>query len=364
MLEPACESDLADLLRDRAAPLSPTGGGTRRLGDAGAEPLVLGAMAGIRLYEPGALTVVAGAGTTLAALQATLAQNRQRLAFEVPDLRALLGRQGQSTLGGITAANASGPRRIQTGACRDHLLGLRFVNGAGAIIKSGGRVMKNVTGLDLAKLLAGSHGTLGVITEVAFKLQAIPETEATLTSPLPLAQGLAALRTALGSPFDVSGAAYANHTALIRLEGLAGSVSYRTQALKSRLGGDWQVETAASADLWRQVRDVTGFAGQPGAVWRLSVRPSDAERVIAALQDVAHDAVFDWGGGLIWLLLPPGLDLRRLIVVPGHATLIRRTPGLGPLPTFPPQAPELTTLTRKLREKFDPRAILNPGMMG
>jgi glycolate oxidase FAD binding subunit len=361
MMQPRDEAELSEMVRGANGPLVLRGGGTRTLGVAAGEVLDLSGLSGISLYEPGALTLAAGAGTPLAQIEEALAAERQRLAFEVPDLRGLLGRGGASTLGGVAAANASGPRRVQVGACRDHLLGLRFVNGLGVAVKSGGRVMKNVTGLDLVKLLAGSQGTLGLITEVALKVQAVPEAQVTLVARRGLDDGLAALRSALGSPFDVSGAAYADGAALIRVEGMAGSVAYRAGALRNRLGGDWDVEDGA--DLWRAVRDVSAFAGADGAVWRVSVKPSDAGAVIAALAGVAHKAMFDWGGGLVWLLLAEGLDVRARLAA-GHATLVRALPGMGHIPVFQPEPPGVAALTRGLRARFDPRGILNAGMMG
>ena len=360
-MRPVDEAELSAMVRGASGPLLLHGGGTRRLGAAVGAVLDISGLAGISLYEPGALTLVAGAGTPLAEVEAVLAAERQRLAFEVPDLRGLLGRDGVSTLGGVAAANASGPRRVQVGACRDHLLGLRFVDGMGVAVKSGGRVMKNVTGLDLVKLLAGSQGVLGVISEVALKVQAVPEAAATLVGRRGLAAGLAALRAALGSPFDVSGAAYVDGAALIRVEGMAGSVAYRAGALQARLGGEWDV--VEDADLWRGVRDVSAFAGAEGAVWRLSVKPSDAVAVVAGLAGVEHRAVFDWGGGFIWLLVAGSVDVRALIGA-GHATLVRAVAGMEAVPVFQPEAAGVAALTRGLRAKFDPRGILNPGMMG
>ena len=185
-MRPASEAELAELVAGSKGPLVVRGGGTRTLGHAVGEVLETGGLSGVELYEPGALTLVARAGTPLAQVDAVLAAERQRLSFDPPDLRALLGRNGVSTLGGVVAANASGPRRVQSGAARDALLGVRFVDGSGTVIKNGGRVMKNVTGYDLVKLLAGSRGTLGVLTEVSFKVQAMPEAEATLVIELSL----------------------------------------------------------------------------------------------------------------------------------------------------------------------------------
>ena len=291
----------------------------------------------------------------MAEIDAVLAGERQRLAFDPPDLRGLLGRDGISTIGGVVAANASGPRRVQVGACRDALLGVRFVDGAGNVIKNGGRVMKNVTGYDLVKLMAGSHGALGVLTEVSFKVQAVPESEVTLMAERDLPQGLADLRAALGSPYDVSGAAWMQGRAMIRLEGMAGSVAYRAGKLRDLLGFE------EAPNDWTAVRDVTALAGREGAVWRLSIKPTEAARLV---EQLGLESVCDWGGGLIWLLDPSGAaDVRAAVAGFGHATLMRALPGMTE-PTFAPEAPAIAALTAGLRAKFDPRGIFNPGMMG
>jgi glycolate oxidase FAD binding subunit len=346
-MRPANELELAELLRGRAGPVFVRGGGTRRILPEAGEAVDTGALAGVTIYEPGSLTLVAGAGSPLAEVEALLAGQRQRLAFEVPDLRGLLGRTGVSTLGGVVAAGAAGPRRVQVGSARDQVLGLRFVNGAGVAVKAGGRVMKNVTGLDLTKLLVGSHGQLGVITEVAFRVQAVPEAVVTLVGERPLDQGLAALRAALGSPMDVSGAAYAGGRAMLRVEGMAGSVAYRADALRARLGGNWDLVEGPGP--WGEVRDVSAFAGRDGNVWRLSVKPSDA---LSVVQGVDAEAVFDWGGGLIWLLAAPAVDVRAHLAGLGHATLMR---GTGPV--FHPETPAVAALTTGIKTSFDPKGI-------
>ncbi len=360
-MRPASEAELAEAVAGASGPLLVRGGGTRTIGRAVGEVLETGGLSGVELYEPGALTLVVRAGTPLAEVEAVLAGDRQRLAFEPPDMRGLLGRDGVSTIGGVVAANASGPRRVQVGACRDALLGVRFADGAGNVVKNGGRVMKNVTGYDLVKLMAGSHGTLGVLSEVSFKVQALPEAEATLVvEGLGDAEGLAALRRALGSPYDISGAAREGGRSMIRVEGMAGSVSYRVGQLRALMAGDVTVvEGAESAALWRRVRDVAGFAGRPGAVWRLAVVPTAAAEVVAA---AGGEAVWDWGGGLVWLLVPEGRGeaVRAAVAGRGLASLIR---GVG-APVFPPEAAEVAALGAGLRAKFDPRGILNRGMMG
>ncbi|MDM7933138.1 FAD-binding protein [Tabrizicola sp.] len=360
-MRPETEAELVDVILGAAGPLLVRGGGTRTIGRALGEVLETGGLSGVELYEPGALTLVVRAGTPLAEVEAVLAGDRQRLAFEPPDLRGLLGREGASTIGGVVAANASGPRRVQVGACRDALLGVRFVDGAGNVVKNGGRVMKNVTGYDLVKLMAGSQGTLGVLSEVSFKVQALPEAEATLVvEGLDDVAGLAVLRKALGSPFDISGAAREGGRSLIRVEGMAGSVTYRVGQLRALLAADVTVvEGAESADLWRRVRDVEAFAGRKGDVWRLAVVPTAAADVVAA---EAGEAVWDWGGGLVWLLVAEGRAeaVRDAVAGRGHATLIR---GEG-TPVFPPEAAEVAALAGGLRDRFDPRNILNRGMMG
>ena len=358
-MRPETEAEVGEAVRG-ARRVEIRGGGTRRIGAAAGEVLETGGLRGITLYEPGALTLVVRAGMPLAEVEAALAEEGQRLAFEVPDLRGLLGRDGVSTIGGVVAANASGPRRVQVGACRDALLGVRFVDGSGAIVKNGGRVMKNVTGYDLAKLMAGSHGTLGVITEVSFKVQAIPEAEATLIGEgMDAGKAVAALTQAMGSPYDPSGAGYMGGAAMIRLEGMAGSVAYRASALRGQLGGEWRlIEAAESAALWADLRDLRGFAGRPGAVWRISVKPSDGPRVVAAL---GGEAMLDWGGGLVWALLPDRQDARAALAgIDGHATLIRG----GGFATFAPEPPQIASITCAMRSKFDPRGVFNQGIMG
>ena len=360
-MRPVSEAELAEAVAGASGPLLVRGGGTRTIGPALGEVLETSGLAGVELYEPGALTLVVQTGTSLAEVERVLATERQRLAFEVPDLRGLVGREGVSTIGGVVAANASGPRKVQVGACRDALLGVRFVDGSGTVVKNGGRVMKNVTGYDLVKLLAGSRGVLGVLSEVSLKVQAMPEATATLViEGLGDDAGLAALRKALGSPCDVSGAARHSGRSLVRVEGLAGSVAYRVGRLRAMIGGEVTVvEGEASAALWRGVRDVAPFAGKDGEVWRIATLPTAAAQVVARLE---AEAIWDWGGGLIWLRTDHGrgADVAAAVAGRGHATLIRGEGG----PVFPPDAPEVATLVAGLKAKFDPKGILNRGMMG
>jgi glycolate oxidase FAD binding subunit len=367
VLRPETEEELAQAVARAAGPLVVRGGGTRGgAGPVAGTLLETGGLSGIVLHEPGALTLVAKAGTPVAEIEAALAAEGQRLAFEVPDRRGLLGTLGQSTIGGVVATNASGPRRVQAGACRDALLGVRFVDGTGTVVKNGGRVMKNVTGYDLAKLMAGSRGTLGVLTEVAFKVLPVPEAVATVAVAVEGAgAAVAALSAALGSPFDITGAAYLpGRGALVRIEGFAASVAYRAARLADLLGrhGAVTVErdpSRVAAD-WAEVRDVAPFHGQAGDVWRIALKPSDAPEAVARL-GAPH--VLDWGGGLLWALLPEGTEARALLAgTGGHATLIRAAPATrARIAALPPEAPAIAALAEGLRVRFDPRGILNPG---
>jgi len=368
-MRPQSEAELAEMLSARTAPLRIVGGGTRSIGrPASGEALETGGLTGITLYEPGALTLVVLAGTSVAEITAALAAEGQHLPFEVPDLRWLLGTKGASTIGGVVAANASGPRRVQAGACRDYLIGVRFVDGTGMVIKNGGRVMKNVTGYDLVKLIAGSHGTLGVLTEVAFKLLPAPGAVVSLClRGLDDARAVAAMSAALGSPFEVSGAAHwPGEGTFLRIEGFAQSVAYRTGKLAQLLAEFGPVETeaeGAARDRWAAIRDVVAFTGLAGDVWCLSVRPSLAAELVG--RSGAEARLYDWGGGRVWLLMPEGTDLRaRLGAHAGHATLLRASAATrAALPPFPPEPAPLAALTAGLRARFDPRGILNPGLM-
>lgn len=360
-MRPADEAELAEAVRAATGPLRILGGGTRGVGSCAGEALETGGLSGITLYEPGALTLVARAGTPLARVDEALAAEGQRLPFEVPDLRGLLGRSGESTIGGVVAANASGPRRVQAGACRDSLIGVRFVDGRGEAVKNGGRVMKNVTGYDLVKLMAGSHGTLGVLTELSFKVLPVPEAVRTLVlHGLSDAQAVAAMAAALGSPFEVTGAAHwPGRGTFLRIEGFAASVAYRAGRLTAVLAGFGTVEEGG--DPWGAIRDVTAFQGRDGDVWRLSLRPSDAAGIVSRMG--AEAVLYDCGGGLVWALVAPGTDLRaRIGAFAGHATRVLGTGG--GIAAFPPEDAAVAALSRGLRARFDPRGIFNQGLMG
>jgi glycolate oxidase FAD binding subunit len=374
-LAPTTEEELAEVVRSAAAdrrPLAIRGGGTRGIGhDVAGEPLATGGLSGITLYEPGALTLVVRAGTPLAEVEAALDAEGQRLPFEPWDGRALTGANGVPTIGGVAATNASGPRRIQAGACRDSLLGVRFVDGSGAVVKNGGRVMKNVTGLDLVKLMAGSHGTLGVLTELSFKVLPAAEAAATVVlDGLDDATAGRAMTAALATPFDVTGAAHAPRglgdapATLLRLEGTEASVGRRAGALAAALADFGAARLVAGPGDWDWLRDAAGFAGRAGAVWRVSVRPTDGPRLGTALRPA--EVIYDWAGGLVWVLAAEDVDLRAAMAgIPGHATLVRAgAAARDRWGVFHPEPAPVAAIAAGLRRRFDPAGILNPGRMG
>lgn len=364
-LTPADEAELAALLTERASghrPLRIKGGGTRvGTGHIAGEVLNLSAISGVVDYSPGEMTLIARAGTPLPEIEAMLEAEGQSLAFEPSDPRKMMDLDGVPTIGGVVAANASGPRRIMAGACRDHLLGVRFVDGQGRILRNGGRVMKNVTGLDLSRLLCGSYGTLGVLTEVALKTLPRAQARATLGfHGLDEAGALGIFSKALATPYEVTGAAFVDGTAWLRIEGLPPQIDYRRERLLAMFKAHevQLLEGAATTKLWRDIRDVIHFTGD-APLWRILVKPTDAPDIAVRLRAMGGQVSLDWGGGLIWYSGPgEAITIRELA---RHATLIRRAGLSGP--AFPPEAPAITRLSQDLRHRFDPAAILNPGLM-
>ncbi len=338
--------------------------------------------AGIGLYAPKELIITAAAGTTLAEIERALAEQGQHLIAEPPDLSAILGPTDRpQTIGGIVATNLSGPRRVAWGATRDHVMGIRAVTGRGEVIHSGGRVLKNVTGLDLCKLFTGSHGTLGIITEVTLKV--LPAPEATGTIILPVADPAAAvalLSTALGSPYGVSGAAWLpaagaeragldGAVALIRIEDFRASVTYRTEKLRGQLKhpGAEILDDPTSRAVWRAVRDARPLHVTAGeAVWRVSVRPSAGADVLRA---TGLDGFLDWGGGLVWLTGPADTATHTAVELAarrsgGTWTLMRAPDSLRTaVRVIPDEAAPLAAITRRLKAALDPAGILNPGRL-
>lgn len=342
--------------------------------------LDLSGISGVVDYAPEELVVTLRAGTPLQEIEALLAQRNQMLAFEPPDLGPLLGREaGQGTLAGAVMGNLSGPRRVSGGAARDHLLGFSGVNGRGEAFKSGGKVMKNVTGYDLSKLLAGSWGTLAVLDEVSVKVLPAPDQTSTL-----LLRGLAdeaavkAMCTAMGSPHDASGAAHLGDRTALRIEGVAPSVEARLKGLRELLapiGAPMEeLGTLESRAFWREVRDVVPLkAGANDVVWKISCPPTEGPTVVSRVKAERHgaEAFYDWSGGLVWLALPASADADHVLVrsalgtTGGHATLVRAPEAVrASLPVFQPLSPALAALAARVKESFDPQGLFNPGRMG
>lgn len=323
-------------------------------------------MAGVVAYEPGELTMIARAGTPLADIEAITAAEGQMLTFEPVDPRPIHGSEGEPTIGGTVATNSSGPRRVLGGACRDHLLGVRFADGRGRIVKNGGRVMKNVTGLDLGKLLCGSYGTLGVLTEVAIKTLPAPERQVTLAfSRLTALEAVRMFSAVLATPYEVSGAAYHAGVAWIRIEGLASQVRYRCRRLTELLRDreHQTIEDAESRALWRRIRDVEHFSRSGTPLWRILVKATNAPKVTGILETLGGDFSLDWGGGLIWYAGDADGARVRAAASPGGAILVRR--GVGQTDrVFPREFEAVASITSALRRTFDPARILNPGLMG
>jgi glycolate dehydrogenase FAD-binding subunit len=354
--------------------------------------LDLSGVAGIVLYEPQELILSARAGTPLSEITALLASNGQELAFEPMDYGPLLGgAQGRGTIGGTLAANVSGPRRIRAGAARDHLLGVVAVSGRGETFKSGGRVVKNVTGFDLCKLLAGSWGTLGILTEVTLKLLPQANHETTLAVfGMNDKEAAAAMAAAMAAPLTVSGAAHlpdymasrfdgldeAQATTVFRVEGIAASREESVASLRGVLqpsGACTCLDQAASRRLWRSIRDVEPFwaSGPCGdrPLWRLSAMPSKGCEIAAKITPGAM-LFYDWAGGLIWVAPPVTQDcgageIRRAAAAVGaHAMLVRAPPAVrAGVDPFHPETGALAALTRRVKANFDPKGVLNPGRM-
>ncbi|MGN1286237.1 MAG: FAD-binding protein [Bradyrhizobium sp.] len=352
----------------------------------------------VSAYEPNELIITVEAGAPLADVQSLIDAKNQQFAFEPMDISVLLGTAGAGTIGGMIGAGLAGPRRIKAGGIRDHLLGAHAVSGFGDSFKTGGRVVKNVTGYDLCKLLTGSWGTLAVMTEVTLKVMPKPEAERTLVlRSLDDVTANKAMTAALGSPFDVSGAAHlpgsvlrsgtgalaglapsGQPVTLVRLEGISASAAHRAASLSQTLSSYGTVDSLAddaSVAIWSALRDVVPFAanGALGAwpVWRIVCPPASGGALGQALsRATGGEVTYDWGGGLIWAAVPPNADAQAALVrgqveaIGGHATLLRATDDMRrAVDVFQPQPAGLAALGERVRASFDPRSILNRGRM-
>jgi glycolate oxidase FAD binding subunit len=398
-MRPVDEREFSRVLAEASAtrtPLALTGGGSKQ---AVGRPVNTAAsvstkgLRGVTLYEPSEMVMSARAGTSLEQIEDSLAARRQMLGFEPIELASLAGGDPrQATIAGVFATNLSGARRIRMGAARDHLIGVRAINGRGEAFKSGGRVMKNVTGYDLCRGLAGSWGTLAVISEVTFKVVPMPEDTATLVLlGLPDEIAIEVLCAAMATPYEVSGAVHLQpslvprlwHEGLrrqgqavtaLRLENFAKSVAYRKDRLADHLkayGEIHDLDQPNSLALWSELRQLSVLQGGDAPVWRISTAPGAGPKVVAAVSAYMEcRAFYDWSGGLVWAEVLPttdagAADIRRVIAAHGgHATLIRADAQVrAAVEVFQPLEAGLEKLSRKLKAAFDPAGILNPGRM-
>ncbi|MDP2698850.1 FAD-binding protein [Thalassospira sp.] len=401
-ITPTSPAQLRDAIvwaQETQTPLEIIGQGSKRIyghAVAAEHVLNLSKLSGILFYEPGELVLSARAGTPLSDIHAALAEKKQQFHFEPVDFPVVLDGAAaplSGTLGGLVACNLAGPRRLKVGAARDHVLGFEAVSGRGEDFKSGGRVMKNVTGFDLSKLMAGSFGTLGVMHSITIKIMPCDEKTRTVLVGCddPVLAG-SAMTAALTSENEVSAAAWvpASHAAktgggdrvaamgggvvAVRVEGPGPSVAWRCDALRKLLSSFGPTEALHSTNslaLWRDIANVGPFAGRDDILWRLSVPPASGGNVARQICDqTGAEVMLDWGGGLIWAQLPGDdaaqADIVRQIAVGagGQATLIRASATLrAAIPVFHPQDPAIAALNERIRENFDPRHVLNPGRL-
>jgi glycolate oxidase FAD binding subunit len=371
--KPTSEVELAELVASATSPFEIIGTGTRRGIGRPAQDLKtldLSKFSNVKAYEPEELILDVGTGTKLSDIEKLISAKQQYLAFEPPDFSKLLGSKHSGTMGGLLACNLSGSRRVKAGAARDHVLGLQGVSGRGEIFKAGARVVKNVTGYDVPKLMVGSYGTLAAFTSVIFKVLPKPETEETLViAGLDDAAAVHCMSTAMQSSAEVSGAAHIpGQGTFLRLEGIAPSIAYRREKLMKLLDRKIEILAEKQSHLqWRSIRDVLPLAdNQERMVWRISVAPNSAPALLVKLKSQFELRYFlDWAGGLIWLDV--GAERSKAIraaVGEGHATLMRAPEQVrSQIEVFQPQPEALAALSARVKNSFDPKGLFNPGRM-
>jgi len=343
-------TELAERVRDHAArkaPLRIRGGGTKDFYGARVEgtPLEMAGYAGIVAYEPRELVLTVRAGTRLADIEAALAAEGQMLAFEPPRFGAA------ATIGGTVACNLSGPRRPYAGAVRDFVLGARIVNGKGEDLSFGGRVIKNVAGYDVSRLMAGALGTLGVLTELSFKVLPRPPAQATLAFEMDEARMIETVNRWAGQPLPLSATAWEAGVLRVRLSGASSAVA----AARAKLGG---AEVADGPAYWENLREHRlPFFAADRPLWRLSVAQT------AAPIALPHPQLVEWGGGLRWVsgAVETARAREAAAGAKGHSTLFRGGERAGGV--FHPLTPAIAKIHRRLKDAFDPAGILNPGRM-
>jgi glycolate oxidase FAD binding subunit len=335
-------------------------------------------LAGIVKYEPSELILTVLPGTPVVEINALLAQKNQRLGFEPADWGPLFGATANSaTIGGVLSADASGPAALRYGRARDSLLGFRSVNGLAEAYKAGGKVVKNVTGFDLPKLMCGAMGTLGVLTEVTLRVFPKPsETVTLIARDVSTREGLALLRRVWQSPLEATALSYVpastplvslgyvgEGAALIRLEGAPEPLKEKIAALHRFAP---QAQRIDLPEVFGAIAGATALAGLDRTVWRVSVPQNDAADLVDVLRPSWWTA--DWAGGLLWVGLPAGDNGATLRAAcgerDGHATLVRANDEMrAGIALFTPETPARAALTKSVKAAFDPLGIFNPGRM-
>jgi glycolate oxidase FAD binding subunit len=363
VLRPADLTELSAAIADAAAGgarLMIRGGGSKDgIGrDSAAATLDMRGFSGMVDYDPAELVLTARAGTPIADIAALVGERDQHLAFDPLDPGPLFGRDaGQATLGGAVASGLSGSLRLAHGAVRDHVLGFEGVSGRGEVFVAGGRVVKNVTGFDLSKLVAGSWGRLVALTSITIKVLPRPRVDRTLRlAGLDPRRAVAAMASAMGSPAEVSAAAHLPEEAtLFRLRGFAGSVAAREALLRDRLADFGTLEADAAAS-WSPTR-------LDGTLWRVHIAPSRAASLVERLEPTGARWWFDWAGALVWLACEDAGAVRAAAdAAGGHAMLVRAAPGLrGSVAALHPPSPGVAALEERVRRSFDPAGVFETG---
>jgi glycolate oxidase FAD binding subunit len=374
---PTTPSEIAELVSAAAADgsrLAIRGHGTKAGAGAPSPAAVIvdvSGIAGVVDYDPAELVLTVRPGTPLAEVEAMLATKGQMLAFDPFDLAR--GQAKGATVGGMIAAGLAGSRRLTRGSVRDHLLGFTAVSGRGEIFEAGGKVVKNVTGYDLSKLMCGSWGRLAVMTEVTLKVLPAPEIEKTFAiAGLTPEAARKTMAAALGSQADVAAAAYlpglsdAVSQTLLRLEGIAPSIAARIPILARAVNGCDIADVANGAARWTEIARLSALAGAD-RLWRIVLPARELPALAEMMERQDAKWLADWAGGLVWTDWPGDAELLRdhLTRVGGHATLLRADEETrSRVPMLQPQGAGITKLEERVRRAFDPAGVFETERFG
>jgi len=390
---PKTEQEVSDFIFDnynKNNPIEIIGHGSKKIGRIiqSSQTLSLSAMSGVLEYFPEELYIKVLPGTSLSEVEAVLKNKNQSFGFEPNDLGYIYSGQSNSgSIGGVVSCNLSGPGRFKNGALRDHLLGFKAVNGSGAKIKSGGTVVKNVTGYDLSKVISGSYGTLCAITEINLKVSPIPDFEETfLINNLSYLDALEVFRKAMNTSLEVSGACFFSEdnvsfltlndvkkdaSALgLRVQGPKSSVTERIQALK-KIFKDQSVsvlDTYQTAIFWRKIKNFEGYSNSEDFICKISLPVTNMAIFLKHFEKTKFKYFLDWGGNIAWCSLKSqsDLDLMRIFCLKhdGHLTVLRANDNFRKSEEFLTNSnSSIKILSKKLKESFDPKGILNPNKM-